>query len=165
MEPKIITESEILSSAGPWRTIILTGLLAGTLDAIAAIVVSQASPAAVFKFIASGAFGAGKAFSGGDVMIFWGVIFHYFIAFSWTALFFFMYPALPWMRKNKYITGLLYGIFVWIMMNRVVIPLSEIPQRPFNLKGALTGMSILMIAIGLPISILTHRYYLRRGIT
>ncbi|HEY5823802.1 MAG TPA: hypothetical protein VIT44_05535 [Cyclobacteriaceae bacterium] len=164
MEPKIITQSDSLSSAGPWRTIILTGLLAGTLDAFAAIVVSQASPAAVFKFIASGAFGAGKAFSGGDIMIVWGVIFHYFIALSWTLLFFFMYPALPWMRKNKYIAGLLYGIFVWIIMNRVVIPLSEIPQRPFNLKGALTGMSILMVAIGLPISILTHRYYLRKGI-
>jgi uncharacterized membrane protein YagU involved in acid resistance len=164
MEPKIITQSDSLSSAGPWRTIILTGLLAGTLDAIAAIVVSQASPAAVFKFIASGAFGAGKAYSGGDMMIVWGVIFHYFIALSWTLLFFFMYPAVPWMRKNKSITGLLYGIFVWIIMNRVVIPLSEIPQRPFNLKGALTGMSILMVAIGLPISILTHRYYLRKGI-
>ena len=138
--------------------------MAGTLDAVAAIVVSQASPAAVFKFIASGAFGAGKAFSGGDVMIIWGVLFHYFIALSWTVLFFFMYPALPWIRKNKYITGLLYGIFVWIIMNRVVMPLSEIPQRPFNLKGALTGMSILMVAIGLPISILTHRYYLRKGI-
>jgi uncharacterized membrane protein YagU involved in acid resistance len=68
------------------------------------------------------------------------------------------------MRKNKYIAGLLYGIFVWIIMNRVVIPLSEIQQRPFDLKGALTGMSILMVAIGLPISILTHRYYLRKGI-
>ena len=164
MEPKIITESDTLSSAGPWRTIILTGLLAGTLDAVAAIVVSQASPAAVFKYIASGAFGAGKAFSGGDIMIVWGVIFHYFIALSWTLLFFFIYPTLPWLRKNKYIAGLLYGIFVWVMMNRVVIPLSEIPQRPFNLKGALTGMSILMVAIGLPISILTHRYYLRKGI-
>ena len=164
MEPKIITESESLSSAGPWRTITMIGLLAGTLDAVAAIVVSQASPAAVFRFIASGAFGAGQAFSGGSIMIFWGVIFHYFIAFSWTVLFFFMYPALPWMRKNKYISGLLYGIFVWIIMNRVVIPLSEIAQRPFNLKGALTGMSILMVAIGLPISILTHRYYLRRGV-
>lgn len=164
MEPKIITESESLSSAGPWRTIILIGFLAGTLDAVAAIVVSQASPAAVFRFIASGAFGAGQAFSGGSIMIFWGVIFHYFIAFSWTVLFFFMYPALPWIRKNKYISGLLYGIFVWIIMNRVVIPLSEIAQRPFNLKGALTGMSILMVAIGLPIAILTHRYYLRRGV-
>jgi len=164
MEPKIITQSHALSSSGPWRTIILTGLLVGTLDAVAASVVSQASPAAVFKFIASGAFGAGKAFSSGDIMIVWGVLFHYFIALSWTVLFFFMYPAWPWIRKNKYITGLLYGIFVWIIMNRVVIPLSEIPQRPFNFKGALTGMSILMVAIGLPISILTHRYYLRKGI-
>ena len=101
MEPKIITESDTLSSAGPWRTIILTGLLAGTLDAVAAIVVSQASPAAVFKYIASGAFGAGKAFSGGDIMIAWGVIFHYFIALSWTLLFFFIYPTLPWLKKNK----------------------------------------------------------------
>jgi len=48
-------------------------------------------------------------------------------------------------------------------MNRVVIPLSEIAQRPFNLKGALTGMAILMVAIGLPISLLTHRYYSRKG--
>ena len=44
MEPKIITQSDALSSASPWKTIILTGLLAGTLDAIAAIVVSQATP-------------------------------------------------------------------------------------------------------------------------
>ena len=164
MEPKIIAESDTLSSTGPWRTIILTGLLAGTLDAIAAIVVYQASPAPLFKFIASGAFGAGKAFSGGDIMIVWGVFFHYFIALSWTLLFFLIYPTLPWLRKNKYIAGLLYGIFVWVMMNRVVIPLSEIPQRPFDLKGALIGMSILMVAIGLPISILTHRYYSRKGI-
>jgi hypothetical protein len=164
MEPKIITESDALSSAGPWRTIILIGLLAGTLDAVAAIVISQASPAAVFRYIASGAFGAGRAFSGGDIMIAWGVIFHYFIALSWTLFFFFMYPALPWLKKNKYVVGLLYGIFVWIIMNRVVVPLSEIPARPFNLKGALTGMSILMVAIGLPISILTHRYYLRKGV-
>src|SRR5688572_30989011 len=136
MQPKIMTESSALSSAGPWRTIILTGLLAGTLDAVAAIVVSQASPAAVFRFIASGAFGAGQAFSGGDVMIIWGVFFHYFIAFCWTVLFFFLYPAWPWMRKNKYITDLLYGIFVWIIMNVVVIPISELAQRPFHLEAA-----------------------------
>jgi hypothetical protein len=164
MQPKLITESDIFSSTGAWRTIILTGLLAGTLDAIAAIVASGAAPAAVFKFIASGAFGAGKAYSGGDIMIFWGVFFHYLISFSWTLLFFFMYPTTTWLRKNKYITGLLYGIFVWIIMNRVVIPLSEIVQRPFNLKGALTGMAILMVAIGLPISILTHRNYSKKGV-
>jgi hypothetical protein len=164
MEPKTIAEPATFSSVSPWKTILLIGFLAGTLDAVAAIVVYQANPAALFKFIASGAFGAGIAFSSGPIMIFWGVLFHYIIAYAWTILFFFMYPVFPWMRKNKYVTGLLYGIFVWIIMNQVVVPLSEIVQRPFNIRGALIGAAILMVAIGLPISILTHRYYSRRGV-
>ena len=164
MEPKTITQTSAVSSSGPWRTILLIGFLAGTLDALAAIVIYQANPAGLFKFIASGAFGAGTAFSAGSIMVFWGVLFHYIIAYSWTALFFFMYPVFPWMRKNKYITGLLYGIFVWIIMNQVVIPLSAIVQRPFNPRAALIAASILMVAIGLPISILTHRYYSRKGL-
>jgi len=164
MEPKTIIQSETYTAASPWRTIMLTGFLAGTLDAIAAIVIYQANPARLFQFIASGAFGAGNAFSGGAMMVFWGVLFHYIIAYSWTVLFFFTYPVFPWMRKNKYVTGLLYGIFVWVGMNQVVIPLSEIVQRPFDLRAALIGASILMVAIGLPISILTHRYYARKGL-
>lgn len=164
MESKLISRSNKLTGDRPWKTILITGLLAGTLDALGAIVVYQAEPAGMFKYIASGAFGAGRAFSGGTVMVLWGVLFHYFIAFSWTILFFFLYPTSTVLQKNKYVTGLLYGIFVWIMMNRVILPLSEIPQQPFNLKGALVGASILMVAIGLPIAFLTHRYYSRKGI-
>lgn len=161
MEPKFNTSA--ISHQGPLTTILVIGLLAGTLDAIGAIVVYQANPIAMFKFIASGAFGAGRAFSAGSSMVFWGILFHYVIAYSWTIVFFFLYPAFSFMRKNKYITGLFYGIVVWIIMNQVVIPLSEISQKPFNIRGALIGASILMVAIGLPISLLTHRYYARKG--
>jgi len=162
MEPKVITHrNETFESA--WKAIVLTGSLAGTLDAIAAIVVYQAKPVSLFQFIASGAFGAGKAFSGGLTMAFWGILFHYIIAFSWTIIFFFMYPVFLIMRKNKYITGLLYGIVVWIMMNLVVLPLTQISQGPFNIRSALIGASILMVAVGLPISLLTNRYYARKG--
>ena len=163
MEPES-SANHFISSDGPWKTIILAGLLAGTLDALGAIVVYQANPIGMFKFIASGAFGAGKAFSGGTSMILWGVLFHYFIAFSWTILFFFLFPAFSFMRKNKFITGLLYGIFIWIVMNQIVIPLSEISQRPFSVNAALIGASILMITVGLPIAILIHRYYARKGL-
>src|SRR5688500_18718690 len=164
MEPKLVSHSNDVSSEAPWKTILIIGLLAGTLDALGAIVVYQAEPAGLFKFIARGAFGAGRAFSGGVEMVMWGILFHYFIAYAWTTLFFFLYPTASFMRKNKYVTGLLYGIFVWIIMNRVILPLSEIPQQPFNIRGALIGASILMVAIGLPIAILTHRYYSRKGI-
>jgi hypothetical protein len=164
MESKTITHPVAVSHGSRWRAIMLTGFLAGTLDAIAAIVVYQANPIGLFKFIAAGAFGTEAAFAGGTIMVVWGILFHYFIAFSWTALFFFVYPAIPLMRKNKYVTGLLYGIFVWIMMNQVVVPLSQIVQKPFNPRAAAVGASILMVAIGLPISILAHRYYARKGV-
>jgi hypothetical protein len=163
MESKTISQIQTQPSYGPWKTIIFAGLLAGTLDAVAAIVVYGAAPAGMFRFIASGAFGAGQAFSGGSIMVFWGILFHYLIAFSWTLLFFFTYPVFSFLRKNKYITGSLYGIFVWVVMNRVVLPLSLISQRPFSLNGALVGAAILVVGVSLPIVILTHRYYSRKG--
>ncbi len=164
MESKTISPIQTRPSYSPWKTIIFAGLLAGTLDALAAMVVYGAAPTGMFRFIASGAFGAGQAFSGGSIMVFWGILFHYFIAFTWTVLFFLTYPVFSFLRRNKYITAVLYGIFVWVMMNRVVLPLSQISQRPFNLNGALVGVAILVVAVGLPIVLLTHRYYSRKGI-
>lgn len=149
---------------GSWKAIIMIGLIAGTLDAVAAIVVYQANPGSMFRFIASGAFGAGRAFSENGMMVLWGVLFHYGIALSWTTLFFLSFPAYRLLRGNKYFIGALYGIFVWIIMNKVILPLSAIPQQPFDFVKALIGATILVLAIGLPISILTHRYYFRKGL-
>lgn len=146
------------------NAILLTGLIAGTLDITAAILVSGASPVIVLKYVASGAFGREAAFSGGLWMALMGLVFHYIIAYSWTVLYFFVYPRLRILSKNKVISGLAYGIFVWLMMNLVVVPLSQIQQRPFDPVQALIGCAVLMFMIGLPISILTHRYYSKRGV-
>jgi len=48
---------------------------------------------------------------------------------------------------------------VWLIMNRIVVPLSRIPGGPFNLKNALIGLSIIIVAIGLPLSFMAYRYY------
>ena len=147
-----------------WMTITLTSFVVGTLDILGAIVVYQTEPGPLFRAIASGAFGAGAAFSGGNIMIFWGILFHFIIAFSWTILFFFVYPMFSPLWKNKYITGALYGIVVWIAMNMIVIPLSAIAPRPFDVTSAIIGASILVFAVGLPIAILAHEYCSRKGI-
>jgi uncharacterized membrane protein YagU involved in acid resistance len=117
----------------------------------------------IFKAVARGAFGTEKAFSGGDIIAFWGVLFHYIIACCWAIFFFFVYPVFSFLRKNKYATGVLYGIFIWIIMNRIVIPLSAINQKPFDLKAAAIGAAILIVAVGLPIAYLTDRYYSRKS--
>lgn len=164
MEPPNVFHRPSKAVRGSWKTVILTGLIVGTLDMLGAIIVYKADPGPMFRFIASGAFGAGTAFSGGTVMVVWGVTFHYIIAFAWTILFFFVYPSLPILWKNKYITGALYGLLIWVIMNKVVIPISAITPGPFDLTSAAIGALILIIAVGLPIAILTHRYYSRKGI-
>lgn len=164
IEQRTVSHQRPRPARSPLKTIIFTGLVVGTVDMLGAIIVYKADPGRMFRFIASGALSPGTAFSGGSIMVVWGIAFHYIIAFTWTIVFFFVYPALPILRRNKYITGALYGVFIWLVMNKVVIPLSAITPGPFDLRSAATGASILIIAVGLPIALLTHRYYLRKGI-
>lgn len=141
-----------------FSAMLTAGLLAGTLDIVTAMIVYNVGPAQIFPFIASGAFGK-EAFSGSSMMIAWGIIFHYFIAFTWTIVFFVAYPKLSLLRKNAVITGLLYGIVIWLVMNLVVLRLSQLTQSPFDLEAAAIGAAILMVMVGLPIAVLAQRYY------
>ena len=144
-------------------TILLSGFVAGTLDILAAftaysLIFSNVSPIRILQSIASGMFGQ-EAFAGGWRMGLLGLLFHYLIAFSWTIFFFLIFPYIPFLRKQKVISGLLYGVFVWIVMNLVVLPLSNINRQSLTLSGVLIGAVILMLCIGLPISLLVHKHY------
>lgn len=141
--------------------ILWAGLLSGTLDILAACglfsIRTGQDPTTVLRFVASGALGA-KALTGGWTAALLGLFFHFIIAFSWTILFFLVNPKLP--KGNWIIYGLLYGLVVWLVMNLIVLPyLSKITPRPFNWESAITGVIVLMLAIGLPVSYLSHKFY------
>jgi hypothetical protein len=139
-----------------------SGLIIGCLDASAAslqaYIVSGVSPDRVFAFVASGAFGK-SAYEGGSVIVLIGLVFHFIIAISWTFIFYGAYPKLKVLQSNKFFVGLVYGIFIWLIMNFVVIPFSLIGLRPFNLTSASIQIIIHLFIIGVPISYLTHKFY------
>src|SRR5687768_17144700 len=135
------TSATVVPAAGRLKPILIIGLIAGTLDIITALILAKGSFLRMGQFIASGAIGRDIAFEGGIWTSVLGYFFHYFIATTWATLFFLLYPKVKLLQKNKIVVGLLYGVVVWIIMNRVVLPLSQIPQRPFNLNQALIGMS------------------------
>lgn len=147
---------------GPVATIIKTGLIAGTLDIATALVMfsikTHKNPMIVFQYIASAAFGK-AAYSGDASFIIAGIVFHYIIAFSFTILYFFLYPRIKFMQNSPVLAGLIYGIFVWLIMNRLVLPLTKLPPITFNLPSAITGAIVLMLAIGLPVSLIIHNYF------
>ncbi|SRR5258708_6336828 len=151
-----------------YYAVLITGFLVGTLDALAAIlnfiVPVIRNPVIIFRYIASGLFGK-SAYSDGVIMPLTGLLFHYFIATAWTLLFFAAYPRLSWLRKNKIMVGIAYGIVVWLAMNLMVVPLSLAAQFPFRPLQAAVGMAILIVVVGLPISIRAHRYFSNRDLT
>ena len=142
--------------------ILKTGLIAGTCDITCAMIhyfiVTGNNPLRVLNYVASAVFGK-EAFDGGAAMPLLGLLFHYTIATIFTTFFFLLYPKLKFLSKNIVVSGIGYGLFVWLVMNLAVVPLSKIGRFPSNPINATIGLIIIMIAIGLPISILTYRYY------
>ena len=140
------------------------GLLVGTLDILTAFVhyflKTGDNPLGILKYVASGLFGK-EAFTGGNSMFWAGLILHYIIAFSFTIFFFWLYPKLSFLSKYKVLTGVLYGIFIWTVMNLIVVPLSKIPNRPFTITNSLINVVILIVFIGIPLSLMANAFYKR----
>ncbi|MFT3827120.1 MAG: hypothetical protein QM731_24555 [Chitinophagaceae bacterium] len=150
-------QEQTLSAAG---AILLAGIIAGTLDAIAATLSSGTMK--VWYFVASGVFGKATAYSGGTPMIVYGILFHYFIAFTWTVIYFLLYPRIALLRTNVLVSAIVYGLFVWLIMNLLVMPLSNTPPITLKTANVLKGAGILIICIGLPLSLVIGRYYRKR---
>ncbi|MCC6461874.1 MAG: hypothetical protein IT260_15470 [Saprospiraceae bacterium] len=139
----------------PTRFFLFSGLLVGTLDISAALIQysiqTGKDPLNVLRFIASGVLGA-DAFAGGLPTAAFGLLLHFGIAFAFTAFFFWLYPRWTFLAQNWVLSGLLYGIFIWLVMNLLVLPLSRVPQGVFSLNKALVAVLILVCMIGLPLS-------------
>ncbi|MDP4245999.1 MAG: hypothetical protein Q8932_09140 [Bacteroidota bacterium] len=144
------------------RIVLLAALLAGTLDAGGAVINYSLNggkdPAVIFRYIASAVFGR-AAYTGGTNMVIWGVVLHYAIALGFTIAFFLLYPRMAILSDNRWLAGVFYGIAVWMVMNLVVVPMSHARKFPFRVTGALIAMGILILAIGIPISLMAHYYY------
>lgn len=147
-----------------WKTIAWSGLLVGSLDILSALthyyIKTGKDPLNVLKYIASAVFGSDAYESEPDMAIY-GLLFHYLVAFCWTILFFIIYPRLKLFAFNRVITGIIYGIIIWVVMTKVVVPLSRAVTGPFDPLQAGIAVSILIVAIGLPLSFIAYRFYKR----
>lgn len=153
-----------IQSVNPLHSIALAWLVAGTLDITVASIyfplVYKISLMGLYQGIASGVLGV-RAFSGGIATAALGLVCHYLIAFIWTVFFFWVYPRIRIMSKNRFITGILYAVFVSCMMRFVVLPLSNDPNGhlPVSFLPFIISTVILMFTIGTPISMIIGSYY------
>ena len=159
-KPSLLT-FDFTRSTSPVKTIMWSGLIAGVRDAIAGVIVYYLyfdfNPFQVLQFIASGVYGP-EAINGGIGMIIAGTLFHFLIAYVAAVIYFVAYPKMSLLQNNKVMMGLIYGLGIWLVMNLLVLPASNIPKAPFDMSLAVVGIIWHMILVGLPIALITSKY-------
>lgn len=148
------------------KSILLTTLLAGTLDITAACtqayLINRVSPEQVVRYIASGAFGK-SAFTGGLEILLLGLFFHYLIAFACTSCFYWAYPRWSLLKFNVGLNAVLVALVAWIVTTQIIVRFSQIGPRPLTLTGTLIAIGILIVCIGLPIAWRAKGYFNRKS--
>lgn len=156
-QPLIVKEEVKKKKLFNW--ILFTALLAGVIDILFAFIINYKTPAAIIlRFIASGFFGS-AAFKDGTEMAYYGLLIHFCIATAWTATFFLLYPKFLGILKSRAVLVIVTGIVIWLVMNLMVVPLSRTPSDKFHLAGIIINMSALIVAYGLPFTLIAAKFY------
>lgn len=146
-----------------FKRVLLTVLIAGSLDLVYAytsvFIRTGRISTKMFQYIAGGALGLKNTMDGGAPVILLGIFFHYFIVTCFTLFFFFLYRRTRVFGLNKYAAGLLYGFFIWPVMNLVVLPLSALPPATIVVWRALLDAALLGVVIGIPVSLSARANY------
>jgi hypothetical protein len=149
-----------INTTKPLWTILWIGLVAGTLDITENIVFNAfrgIMPWRIFQYIASGLLGT-HSFRMGWTSVGLGVVIHYAIALAWTAIFYTAATKLSFslLTRRPILSGLIYGVIVYVVMNFIVLPLTAVPARPavVTLVNRVNAVMALMFCIGLPIALL-----------
>jgi hypothetical protein len=145
---------------------LIAGLVAGFFDITYACVFSYlrrgATPAMVFRSVASGALGPATARAGGVKIAFLGLFFHFLIALIWATVFYFASRFIPFMIQHAVISGLVYGLCIYLVMYGLVMRYSAIHSQipPWRYPWAVLIPNILihMIGIGLTIALIVRRF-------
>ena len=118
------------------------------------------NPIIIFVYIASGVFGK-QAYSSWAILLpLLGLLFHYCFAIIFSAFYFLMYPKLKLLHWNKIIAAIIYGIFVWLVMNLCSCSIKQSTVYClFILQNALLAVCILIVCIGIPISFIASSFY------
>jgi uncharacterized membrane protein YagU involved in acid resistance len=142
------------------KVILTAWLVAGTLDLADAILWARLHrrPAdRMLQFIASGAVGK-LAFRGGAAAAALGVLVHYAIMLVMVVVFVVAAGRLPILARLPLISGPIYGIGLYLVMYRIVLPWRfPGPPAPFDLAGIANQVFAHTCLVGLPIALIAAR--------
>ena len=146
-------KSRALSAIG------FAGLIVGILDITSAFVIAEIKGTGSIRMwqgIASGLLGQ-RSFGGGMATAGLGLAVHFLIAFTAAAVFYAASQKLSSLTQHAVVSGLLYGIAVYIFMYWIVVPLA-FPTARHSMSRDVTAVIIHILLIGLPIALVVRHF-------
>ncbi len=144
---------------GALRAIVTGGLVVGVLDISSAFVIWWQRGVTLqrgLQGIAAGLLGA-RSYEGGMPTPCLGLALHFFIAFVVVSIFYLASRKIPFLTKQPPISGVFYGIGVYMVMYWFVLPTAFSTFR-HRLSNELIELAIHISLIGLPTAFIVRRY-------
>jgi uncharacterized membrane protein YagU involved in acid resistance len=143
--------------------VLLGGSIAAALDitfAISFAAYNGAAPVRLLQTVASGLLGS-AAFTGGIPAAALGLALHFGMSILWAGVFLAVASLMPALALRPVMSGIAFGVFVFLSMRLIVLPLSAFPY-PVTFKPLATTLDLLshMLLFGVPIA-----WVIRRGLS
>jgi hypothetical protein len=142
-----------------FRAILTAGLVVGVLDISSAFVIWWQRGVGArrgLQGIAAGLLGA-KSFDGGLVTASLGLVLHFFVAFVVVSIFYVASLKIEFLTTHPVVSGVLYGIGIYIVMYWFVLPMA-FPTFRHRIGNELLAAAIHISLIGLPCALIVRRY-------
>lgn len=115
-------------------------------------------PEVILRAVASGVLGA-PAFSGGASASALGAALHWLMATAMAAVYVGAGARLPTLVQRPIVWGPLYGLALFFVMDRIVVPLSAAPAgRPPSLPMTLGQVAAHVFLVGMPIALAARHF-------
>ncbi len=114
-------------SPAQWQAIVLGGVIAGSVDIGAASLIYGVSPLIVLRAVASGVLGR-ASFHGGLESSAIGAALQILISVVAAAIYVAAAARFPILLRRAFWGGLVFGACVYVVMNKIVVPLSAAPS-------------------------------------
>ena len=147
--------------------VLVGGSIAGALDILFAISFAGYNgipPAGLLQTVASGLLG-NAVFSGGIPTAVLGLALHFGLSYLWASIFVVAAGRLPRLVRQPMLSGILFGVAVFLTMRLVVLPLSAFPY-PVTFKPLSTILDLLShtFLFGVPIALAARRAHAGTGL-
>jgi len=142
-----------------FRAILTVGLVVGVLDISSAFVIWWQRGVGArrgLQGISAGLLGA-SSFDGGLVTAGLGLALHFFVAFVVVSVFYMASRKIEFLTIHPVVSGVLYGIGIYIVMYWFVLPMA-FPTFRHRMGNELLAVAIHISLIGLPCALIVRRY-------